>query len=283
MLSAQNPMPELPEVETTRRHLAPALTGRTITEVEVRRPRMIRRQARPRDFADRLDGRTVRRIDRHGKFLLARLSGDITWVTHLGMSGRIALATPEETEAPHTNVVVRFDGDVEFRMVDPRTFGFVAALVPEELAADSLAALGPDALDDLPSTGDLAARMAGRSVPIKPLLLDQRFLAGLGNIYADEVLHRAGVAPDRPAGSLREDEVNGVRGAIGPVLEAGLRHGGTSLDDLAYLLPDGRAGEYLARLRVYGREDEPCRTCGTPVRRAVLRQRSTFWCPACQT
>ena len=275
-------MPELPEVETTRRHLAPAVEGRTITRVEVRRPRMVRRQAGPNDFTERVLGRTVERLDRHGKFLLGRLTGDVTWVTHLGMSGRISLAAAGEPEAPHTNVVIHLGDGTEVRLVDPRTFGFVAAFLPEEMAAGSLAALGPDALDDLPTAARLAGRMAGRTVPIKPLLLDQGFLAGLGNIYADEVLFRAGVSPHRPAGSLDADEVKRLRAAVRPVLQAGLRHGGTSLGDLAYLRPDGRAGEYLSRLKVYGREDEPCTGCGTPIRRAVLRQRSTFWCPECQ-
>jgi formamidopyrimidine-DNA glycosylase len=276
-------MPELPEVEVTRRHLAEAVTGRVITAAEVRRPRMVRRHARPGDFADRVVGRTVEHVGRHGKFLLGRLSGDVTWVTHLGMSGRVSLAAAGDEEAPHTNVVVRFDDAAEFRLVDPRTFGFVAAWLPDEMAAASVAALGPDALDDLPPAAALAARMARRMVAIKPLLLDQRFVAGLGNIYADEVLHRAGIRPSRPAGSLSGDEVARLRRSIGPVLAAGLRHGGTSLGDLAYLLPDGRAGEFLSRLAVYGREDEPCRRCGTPVVRSVLRQRSAFWCPECQS
>jgi len=276
-------MPELPEVETTRRHLARELVGRRIGDVEVRHPRMVRRQSHPDDFADRLAGRTVDRLDRIGKFLLARLSGDVTWVTHLGMSGRVELAEEPGGEAPHTNVIVRLDDGVEFRLVDPRTFGFVAAYLPDELEASSLASLGPDALDALPRSPELARRMKDRSVPIKPLLLDQRFLAGLGNIYADEVLFRAGVSPLRPAGSLDRSEVSRVRAAVRPVLEAGLRHGGTSLGDLAYLLPDGRAGEYLSRLKVYGREDEPCRTCGTPISRRMLRQRSTFWCRECQS
>jgi len=275
-------MPELPEVEATRRHLAPALKDRTIVAAEVRRARMVRRQARPGDFADRVVGRRIDRLDRHGKFLLGRLTGDITWVTHLGMSGRVALAVAGEQESPHTNVVIRLDDDTEFRLVDPRTFGFVAAFLPDEMASGSLASLGPDALDDLPTTSQFRRRMQGRTVPIKPLLLDQGFLAGLGNIYADEVLFRSGVSPHREAGSLDAPEVKRLRAAIRPVLEAGLRHGGTSLGDLAYLLPDGRAGEYLSMLTVYGRQDEPCRKCGTPIRRAVLRQRSTFWCPECQ-
>lgn len=276
-------MPELPEVETTRRHLATAMVGRRIDRVAVRHPRMVRRQARPSDFTDRLLGRTVDRLDRIGKFLLARLSGDVTWVTHLGMSGRIEIAPEGRGEARHTNVVVGLGDGVEFRLVDPRTFGFVTAYLPDELAVSSVASLGPDALDDLPRSPELARRMKGRAVPIKPLLMDQRFLAGLGNIYADEVLFRAGVSPFRPAGSLDRSEVGGVRAAVRPVLEAGLRYGGTSLGDLTYLLPDGRAGEYLSRLRVYGREDEPCRRCGTLIRRGMLRQRSTFWCPECQS
>ena len=275
-------MPELPEVETTRRHLAPAMEGRRVVAAEVRRPRMVRRQRRPEDFADRVLGRTVERVGRHGKFLLGHLSGDVTLVFHLGMSGRISLAAAGDPEAPHTNVVLRLDDGTEVRLVDPRTFGFAAAFLPDELEEGSLSRLGPDALDALPASRALEARLAGRVVPIKPLLLDQAFLAGLGNIYADEVLHRARIAPQRPAGSLERTEITRLRAAIRPVLEAGLRDGGTSLDDLAYLLPDGRAGGYLLRLRVYGREDEPCRRCGTAVRRAVLRQRSTFWCPECQ-
>jgi formamidopyrimidine-DNA glycosylase len=276
-------MPELPEVEATRRHLEPILVGRSIDRAEVRRPRMERRQARPGDFADRVVARRILGLTRHGKLLMAGLDGDITWVTHLGMSGRVTMASPGDPEVAHTNVVVGLDDGSEFRLVDPRTFGFVAALTPEEMSSGALAGLGPDALTELPPRRELRRRMEGRIVPIKPLLLDQGFLAGLGNIYADEVLFRAGVAPDRAAGSLDDEEIAAVRRWIRPVLEAGLRHGGTSLDDLAYLLPDGRAGDFMSRLRVYGREDEPCLRCGTPIRRSVLRQRSTFWCPSCQT
>jgi formamidopyrimidine-DNA glycosylase len=275
-------MPELPEVEASRRHLAPVLVGSVVERVEVRRPRMLRRQPRPADFARRLVGRRIAALGRHGKFLLARLDDDVTWVTHLGMSGRLRLSEPGAPEDPHTNVVVAPEDRPEVRLVDPRTFGFVAAYLPGEEAAAPLSLLGPDALDDLPPTVVLVERLAGRRVAIKPLLLDQRFLAGLGNIYADEVLFRAGVDPARAAGSLTREEVAAVRSAIRPVLRAGLSHGGTSLDDLAYLLPDGRAGEYLDRLAVYGREGEPCRGCGTPVRRSTLRARSTFWCERCQ-
>ena len=279
---AASPMPELPEVEATRRHLEPIVTGRVIRAAEVRRERMVRRHEQPADFAARVTGRRVRSLGRRGKFLLATLDGDITWVTHLGMSGRISVATPGDDEAPHTNVMIRLDDDREVRMVDPRTFGFVAAWTPEELDAAFGGRVGRDALDDLPATGELAAALAGRTAPIKGLLLDQRILAGLGNIYADEILHRARLRPDRPAGSLTRSEVSALRAAVRPVLAAGLRHGGTSLADLAYLLPDGRAGDHLDRLAAYGREGEACRRCGGIIERVVIRARSSFWCPGCQ-
>jgi formamidopyrimidine-DNA glycosylase len=275
-------MPELPEVETTRRHLAPVLVGARVESAEVRRDRMVRRHERPGDFADRLAGRTVESLGRIGKFMTAHLDGGMTWVTHLGMSGRIQVARPEEAEAAHTNVVVHLTSGTEIRFVDPRTFGFMVVYTPDEIASSPMVDLGRDALDDLPRTRDLAATLAGRSAPIKALLLDQGIVAGLGNIYADEILHRARISPHRLGGSLDADEVGRLRSAIRPVMEAGLRAGGTSLDDLAYLLPDGRAGEYISRLNVYGRAGHRCRRCRGVVLSAVLRQRTTHWCPGCQ-
>jgi len=275
-------MPELPEVEITRRHLEPVLCGAVVSEVAVRRQRALRLQPSPEDFASRLRGRRVLGLSRRGKYLLGDLGDDLTWVTHLGMSGRLSVARPGDPEAAHTAVVVTLAAGPEVRFVDPRTFGHTAVLTPAELAAAGPARLGPDALEALPLTRALAGRLAGRSAPIKPLLLDQRLVSGLGNIYADEVLHRARLRPDRPAGSLAPDEVAALRRAVRPVLQASLRRGGTSLADLAYLLPDGRAGGYLERLRVYGREGEPCRRCGALVERLVLRGRSAYYCPECQ-
>ncbi len=275
-------MPELPEVETTRRCLEPALVGKRVMHVDVRRNRMVRRQPAPSDFRDRLTGRTVRGLRRHGKFMIADLSGDLSWVTHLGMSGRLAIAAQSDPEPPHTNVVVRVGSGVEVRFVDPRTFGFVVVYTPEELAASPLSRLGPDALDDMPTASQLAGRLHGRSAPIKALLLDQTIIAGVGNIYADEALHRARISPLRRGGSLDRNEINRLRNGIRASLRSGLRWGGTSLDDLAYLLPDGRTGEFAGRLRVYGKPDEPCPRCGTPIRRKVIRQRSAHWCPDCQ-
>ena len=155
-------------------------------------------------------------------------------------------------------------------------------LNPDELAASSIARLGPDALTALPPVREMASRAAGRRVATKTLLLDQRYLAGLGNIYADEVLFAAAIAGDRPAGSLSLAEVGAIRTAIGRVLADGLEHGGTSLDDLAYLLPDGRAGRHLDYLSVYGREGKPCRRCGALIVKARINGRSSNRCPACQ-
>jgi len=311
-------MPELPEVETTRASLAPVLVGAAIVRVVVRRDRMVRHQKQPSDFAARIIGRTILSVGRTGKFIIAGLSdsggltdsgglsesgglsdaggrpgsgggvGEATmlWVTHLGMSGRVALAVPGEPEAPHTNVVVAVDGNtgpVEMRLVDPRTFGFVWALTPEEMAGSTLARLGWDAYTALPRARRLLGALAGRTAPIKALLLDQRIVSGLGNIYADEALFRAGIDPRRPGGSLDVAEVGRLRRAIKVTLDAGLRWGGTTLDDLAYLLPDGRVGDFTGRLKVYGRTGEPCRRCGTPITRIELRGRGTHFCPSCQS
>jgi formamidopyrimidine-DNA glycosylase len=275
-------VPELPEVETTRRSIAPVLEGRRLEVVEVRRERMARRNERPLDVSERLAGRQVGGVGRIGKFIVAEVEGDFRWIMHLGMSGRMELSDPAAPESPHTNFVASTDSGIELRFVDPRTFGFVAVFTPEEFAASPMARLGRDALDDLPSVDDFIVRFRGRTASIKALLLDQRIVAGIGNIYADEILHRARVRPTRSAGSLSEAEVAAIRESVVPVLEDGLAHGGTSLEDLAYLLPDGRAGTYFERLAVYGRDGEACRQCGSMVERVLVAQRSAHFCPRCQ-
>lgn len=276
-------MPELPEVETTRRHLSVALEGAAITRVDLRRDRMARRNHRPADVIERLTGRTLSTVGRLGKFIVIEVEGDLRWVIHLGMSGRIRIVDPSEPLETHANLVVDLASGLGVRLIDPRTFGFVAVWTPEEWDASTMPGLGRDALDDLPSVEELTAAFAKRTAPIKALLLDQRIVAGLGNIYADEVLIRAGVHPRRAAGTLTGLEIAAIRDSIGPVLEAGIQHGGTSLDDLAYLLPDGRAGEYLSRLRAYGRTGQPCPECGTAIERTIVAQRSSHYCPRCQT
>jgi formamidopyrimidine-DNA glycosylase len=274
-------MPELPEVETTRRLIHPDIVGRVITTVIVERPdRMLRRQEQPADFAARLVGRRIEGTARHGKRLLILLDDDLVWVIHLGMSGRMSIASDESDPPPHTHVRVRLDDGTEVRLTDPRTFGYTLVATQDEL--DELWAHGPDALTETPDVDALRSRLQGRTAPIKALLVDQAIIAGVGNIYADEALFAAGIDPHRPGGSLSGAEISALLEALGRVLAAGIDAGGTSLDDMAYLLPDGTAGEFAADLNVYGRQDEPCRRCGDPIRRDVIRTRSTFWSPGCQ-
>ena len=275
-------MPELPEVETVRRALRPALEGRKVAAARICHPRTARRHARSTDVEDRLVGRRVLRLGRIGKFLLIELDADLTWVIHLGMSGRIRLGEPGDPTEGHTRFWAEMESGPLVRLIDPRTFGFVAVFTSGELDDSTLAKLGADAWEELPSAGWLFERMASRTIAVKSLLLDQRFVAGLGNIYSDEVLHRAGIHPSRRAGGLSEAEVGRIHSQVGPVLAEGIRRGGTSLDDLAYLLPDGRAGGFLEYLRVYGREGQPCRSCDAPIRRMVIGARSSYFCPECQ-
>ena len=273
-------MPELPEVETTRRLLHPDVVGRSITSVSVTRDRMLRRQERPADFTARLTGKHIEGTARHGKRLLVLLDDDLVWVIHLGMSGRLSVAEAGSEAPPHTHVRVLLDDDSEVRFTDPRTFGYTLVATQDEL--DERWAHGPDAWEEPPSAAELAGRIEKRKAPIKALLLDQAIIAGIGNIYADETLFGAGIDPHRQGGSLTLDEIEALLDALHRVLGAGIEAGGTTLGDMAYLLPDGRSGEYTTELAVYGREDEPCPRCGDSVRRDIIRSRSTFWSQGCQ-
>ncbi len=278
----KDPMPELPEVETTRRLLDPLVVARTVTGVEVPGRRVLRRHERPTDLPDRLEGRRIERTDRVGKFLLMGLEGDLTWVIHLGMSGRLTVVAHDAPETPHTTLEAAFEDGSALRFVDPRTFGWSAVWTPQEVAASPLARLGPDALEAPPDVEGFARRLEGRRAPIKSLLLDQTVIAGLGNIYADEALHRARISPRRPAGRISRRRLGLLLAAIEDVLDAALAAGGTSLDDMAYLLPDGRAGDYMTELRVYGRGGEPCLGCHQTLRSATIGGRTATWCPRCQ-
>lgn len=275
-------MPELPEVETTRRHLEPALVGRVIEKAVVTHARTARRNASPEELVERLQGRRVLSLRRHGKFLVGELDDGWTLIAHLGMSGRFSLGSPGDAVPPHTHVVLGLDDGTEVRFTDPRTFGFVAVFDEDEMASSPLARLGPDAWSDGLDAERLAAALANRKAPIKALLLDQGPVAGLGNIYADEILFQAGIHPMTPGGDITGPRLEALLEATRGVLAAAIEAGGTTLDDLAYLLPDGRAGENLPSLRVYGRTGEPCFACGTPIERIVIRARSTHFCPQCQ-
>ncbi len=276
-------MPELPEVEITRRHLDDAMTGRRLISVHTTHPRTARNNAGgPKEIDERLQGRTVLGVGRKGKFLAAPLDDGQTFVAHLGMSGRFSVGDPSEAEPAHTHFRARLDDGLEVRFIDPRTFGFVAVVTSDEIGDSGFSRIGPDAWDTTPSAEELTVALARRSAPVKALLLDQVIVSGLGNIYADEALHMSGIHPLRPGRDLTEAELGRLLQATRSVLGDAIDNGGTSLDDLAYLLPDGRAGENLDRLRVYGRTDLPCPNCGTPIQRIVIRARSSHFCPQCQ-
>lgn len=255
------------------------MRGHVMVDVMVSHERTARHNSSPQEIVDRLRGRRVVSVERHGKFLRVPLDDGQTIVAHLGMSGRWTVDT---TDAPHTHFVSRLDDDTSVAFVDPRTFGFVAVYEQDDLPASGISRLGPDAWDGAPDAEDLLEVLSRRTAPIKAILLDQGVLAGLGNIYADEVLFRMRIHPLTPANRLSLSDVEKLLMATKAVLSAAIDKGGTTLDDLAYLLPDGRAGENLESLAVYGREDEPCLVCGTPIQRVVVRARSSHFCPGCQ-
>lgn len=256
------------------------MAGRVLETVQVNHVRTARHNSSPEEVASRLRGRRVVEVRRHGKFLEIALDDGQTMVSHLGMSGRWSVNGEEEVR--HTHFVTTLDDGSVVRFIDPRTFGFVAVYDEDDIGASGLSRLGPDAWADPPEPADLARRLEARKAPIKALLLDQGPISGLGNIYADEALHLSGIHPLTPGGELTNDDLERLLEAVREVLDSAITHGGTTLDDLAYLLPDGQAGDNMIRLRVYGREEEPCPTCGTPIQRIVVRARSTHFCPSCQ-
>ena len=274
-------MPELPEVETVRRDLEPALLGRRVEAVLVTRDRAVRRQAHA-EFVARLGGATIAGVRRHGKFLIVDLEGNEALVGHLRMSGQLRISAPDEELAKHTHVVVDLDDGMQLRFVDPRTFG---ELFVDELEGDgrprALRALGPDALARSTDTA-FHARLVGarRTSSVKASLLDQSTIAGVGNIYADEALFAAGLAPMRLAPTITWEEAKILRRHMRRILQSAIKARGSSID--SYVDAYGRAGAYALRHKVYGREDQPCVRCGTPVQRLVVAQRGTHFCPRCQ-
>lgn len=278
-------MPELPEVEVVRRDLEHQVVGRRLRRVEVHGARSVRRHGAAGLPTARLRGRTVTAVDRRGKYLLLRLDDPTVVVVHLGMSGQLRwAASARERRPPHTHVVWTFEGGGQLRFVDPRTFGevFVSAADPATGAVPELAHLGADPLEVAERPGALAALLDARRTKLKPLLMDQRVLAGIGNIYSDEILFAAGLRGDRPAASLTPAEVGRLAAAAAAVLRAAVAHRGSSLADAQYVDLAGRPGRYRDCHAVYDREGAPCPRCGRRVVRQRWSGRSTFGCPGCQ-
>lgn len=271
-------MPELPEVETLARALRATLTGRSIVRAEVRWPRTVA-EPDPETFRQRLAGRRILGVRRRGKWLLLDLEGEEWLLIHLRMSGRLAVERSDAPEDVHTRAVFCLDHGERLRFSDPRKFGrIVLTACPEDWLSD----LGPEPLDPEFTPERMARMLEGRRVRLKPLLTDQRFLAGLGNIYADEALWRSGLHPLRCADTLTPEEVARLHGAIREVLEEAIARRGTTLADRRYVLPDGRPGEFAAHLAVYGREGASCPRCGAPIARTRVGGRSAHFCPRCQ-
>ncbi len=275
-------MPELPEVETIRRGLALKLEGRTLARVEQRRPDL--RIPFPPGFAERLTGRRVVRMGRRAKYLLGHLDDGTVLICHLGMSGRLTLAAaPAPPPGAHDHVILETDDGVVVTFHDHRRFGLMTLCAEEELASHPLLAdLGPEPLGNDFNGPALSAALTGRRTPIKAALLDQRVVAGLGNIYVCEALFRAGVSPRRLARSVAGVRAERLAAAVREVLLEAIDAGGSSLRD--YVRTDGELGYFQHRFAVYGREGERCPGCACrgAIARIVQSGRSTFYCPARQ-
>ena len=270
-------MPELPEVETIARELRPGLTGRTIISVQVNWPRTV---ALPQEdvarFAEGLIGRKIAEMGRRGKFILIALDSGSTLIVHLRMSGQLLLAPCGQAE--HLRAALKFADDSALYFYDARKFG---RLWLTDNAAQVVGDLGPEPLAETFTLQLLIDRFRGRRGMLKPLLLDQRFIAGLGNIYADESLFRAGLHPQRGVDTLNEAEVARLHEAIREVLSQAIEHHGTSFDG-AFVRPHGEQGRQQEGLSVYQQADLPCVRCGTPIQRIVVGGRGTYFCPRCQ-
>ncbi len=274
-------MPELPEVETIRRHLAPALEGRTILRARILKDDIALDLPSGRALARRLAGRRIDSVGRRGKYLLLELDDGRVLQVQLRMSGRFAIGAPRPHPEHFTHLAARFeldDGQVLFYDDVRRLGGF--RLLSAKRWRELETRLGPEPLSDSFTAAVLGGRLAGRRAPIKNALLDQSRIAGIGNIYASEALYRARIDPRRPSRSLRTAEIRRLHRAIRRVLRESIERAGTTLRD--YRTANGGSGEFQSALRAYGREGEPCPRCGATIRRLVQAGRSTFLCPACQ-
>jgi formamidopyrimidine-DNA glycosylase len=286
-------MPELPEVETVRRGLAPVLEGARLSRVEARRPDL--RFPLPDGFVQRLTGARVQRLDRRAKYLLAELDRDETLVMHLGMSGRFEITGGAVSVRPgdfdraqppdprHAHIVFETEAGVTVTFYDPRRFGYMDLIATAELDQHPwFKGLGPEPLGCAFDAGYLFQAFAGRRQSVKATLLDQRVVAGLGNIYVCEALFRAGIAPETPAGAIGRRKLGGLVKIVRTVLLEAIEAGGSTLRDFA--TADGALGYFQHRFMAYGREGEACLKtgCGGTIARIVQGGRSTFFCPRCQ-
>ena len=279
---------ELPEVEVMRRDLEKDVVGRKVVEAEVRPSknamRVIRRHGKRKEFADRLVGRKFMKTERRGKYILLTLDNGDVLVTHFGMSGQFLRGTKRVPLQPHTHVVITFQQGGDLRFVDPRTFGEMFVTAADDLGkVRELQHIAIDPLDHVFTWQAFGAALAQRQAKMKQLLMDQKVVSGLGNIYSDEVLFAAGLRYDRMSDTLSSQEVRRLYRAMQEVLQESIRSRGTTLEDEAYVDLFGKPGEFQNELKVYGRAGLPCRRCRTPIEVVKIGGRSAFFCPQCQS
>jgi len=275
-------MPELPEVETYVRELAPQLSGSCVQAAQIYWPRTIATPTAP-IFARRILGSRFVDFSRRGKYMLLGLADGMTLIVHLRMTGKVLVKPAGSVAALHTRVVLDLDDGRHLHFHDTRKFGRIWLVGDTETV---LAKLGPEPLSSDFTREDFGVRLVGRRAPIKALLLDQAILAGVGNIYADEALFLAGIDPKRLGGTLTDAEIGRLHGTVREVLLRGIELQGSSLGGSSlqnYVRPGGEPGGFQEEFQVFRRTGKPCPHCGTPIERIVLAQRSTHFCPACQS
>ncbi len=272
-------MPELPEIETVKRTLEPHLQGRRIVALTARRRDPVKHPDFP-TFAQGVAEKPIRSLGRRGKYLCLHLADGSTLVAHLRMTGRLVCVAPETPEAPHTHLIFRLDDGKELRFSDVRRFGCLWWLAPGEEDPTGMAKLGPEPLGPDFTAEYLRARLGMRRLQVKQGLLDQTVIAGLGNIYADEAMFRAGVRPDRLCCTLTEAEWSAIHRAIPPILEEAIRRNGTTFSD--FLDGEGREGQNQPFLLAYQHGGQPCARCGAMMEKIRVGGRGTCFCPVCQ-
>lgn len=273
-------MPELPEVETVRRVIGPQVAGRTIVGVDVRHPAVVARPSAG-ELAAELCGQRIEGLGRRGKFLVFSLGTGDALVLHLRMTGQVLVTPDDYPEKRWTHLVMQLDDGTQLRYLDQRRFGrFWLVRAGETDDFTGIAKLGPEPFDPIVSGSYLLGRLGRRTVPIKAALLDQRVVAGIGNIYASEICFEARVDPRKPCDEVNRAEYRRLAVAIPHVMDWAIRD--NAITPSEYLAGEGRDYRNTPSLKVYGQEGEPCRRCGEPLRNTVLEGRSSYWCPVCQ-
>ena len=277
-------MPELPEVETIRRELDREVVGKRIKSVDATGDRTIRRHKSPKEFSARLEGAKFTGVERRGKYLLLKLDTGDLLVCHLGMSGQLRRTQNKEPMADHTHVVITFTQAGQLRFLDPRTFGEMFVTTPDALTDDvpELAELGFDPVETPISWTVFGEMIHKRHTKLKSLLMDQKFMAGLGNIYSDEILFAAGLRYDRPADSVSTQEIRRLYRSVVETLHDAVKYRGSTLADQGYVDLHGKTGDYQEHHKVYARDGLACRRCRTAIQKVRFTNRTTYYCPQCQ-